>query len=866
MNWGVPRGPAAALAALHFRDPHPELLTALTDAEWRDALAFTDRTQLTLPLRLVARDAMPGWAQDGVDASASRNLERLRRFEELYRSIDSQMRAAGVEYLALKGLTHCPDFGTQPSTRVQYDIDLYAPQAQIFAARDAIVALGYEPLQDMSRFPTDHLPSLIRKTGWEWRGDFFDPEIPIAVEIHFQFWNQRLERLEAPGTQEFWDRRVSRSIAGASIQTLSSPDALAFASLHLLKHVVQGSARPFHVLEIARFLESHARDEGFWSTWISLHEPQLRRLQAAMFLLAREWFGCETGPAAQEEMDRLPSATHRWFDEFAASPVRQIFQPAKDELWLHLSLIDSPLDALAVARRRLLPFSLPGPVDAVHIPERDLTWQRRMLQRARWATHVLRRAVHHAAALPPAATAGVRWWWKINPMGSQFWTFLAAAALFNFAFFIYVLLFNLRLLDLGFRENTLGFIGGASTLGCVAGTLPAAAAVRRFGLRRTLLGAIAGTSLLAVLRALATGRMELAALGFIGGAAFSAWAVVMTPTIAGTAPEKNRIWRVRHFLRRDVHDRHRRGMDWRPIACIDARQTTGVAVRVGACGARPDPRRAFAHRGSNHRTTSSEGLPQCEISDSLHGAIRSVEPGYRLVQSVFQRVLCTVGLQCRAHWNHLFGVAIRADRRGFACAAGVSPHRNGTRSGVDDGGRGGIPGLSRRASIRRPGYGVCHLHGLPVDERTRPEHAADERRVRTRAKRGRGGELPGDVRRGGHLAIRRWGPAGTIWLRADAGLFGCACACGGRGHGATDGGAPAHDFCGACYGGARELKVGMVGGSRGSRGSRGSQNEGRASRGLRALLARAGPIYAAISSSSESSESSESSKLPCRTS
>ncbi len=540
MNWGVARGPAAALAALHFRDPHPELLTALTDAEWRDALAFTDRTQLTLPLRLVARDAMPGWAQDGVDASASRNLERLRRFEELYRSIDSQMRAAGVEYLALKGLTHCPDFGTQPSTRVQYDIDLYAPQAQIFAARDAIVALGYEPLQDMSRFPTDHLPSLIRKTGWEWRGDFFDPEIPIAVEIHFQFWNRRLERLEAPGTQEFWDRRVSRSIAGASIQTLRSPDALAFASLHLLKHVVQGSARPFHVLEMARFLESHARNEGFWSTWISLHEPRLRKLQAAMFLLAREWFGCETGPAAQEEMDRLPSATHRWFDEFAASPVRQIFQPAKDELWLHLSLIDSPLDALSVARRRLLPFSLPGPVDAVHIPERDLTWQRRMLQRARWATHVLRRAVHHAAALPPAATAGVRWWWKINPMGSQFWTFLAAAALFNFAFFIYVLLFNLRLLDLGFRENTLGFIGGASTLGCVAGTLPAAAAVRRFGLRRTLLGAIAGTSLLAALRALATGRMELAALGFIGGAAFSAWAVVMTPTIAGTAPEKNR--------------------------------------------------------------------------------------------------------------------------------------------------------------------------------------------------------------------------------------------------------------------------------------------------------------------------------------
>jgi MFS family permease len=112
--------------------------------------------------------------------------------------------------------------------------------------------------------------------------------------------------------------------------------------------------------------------------------------------------------------------------------------------------------------------------------------------------------------------------------------------LFNFAFFIYVLLFNLRLLDLGFREDAIGFIGGASTLGCVAGTLPAAAAARRFGLRRTLLGAIAGCAAMAVLRALVTGRIELAALGFIGGAAFSAWAVVMTPTIAGTVCERKR--------------------------------------------------------------------------------------------------------------------------------------------------------------------------------------------------------------------------------------------------------------------------------------------------------------------------------------
>ena len=36
----------------------------------------------------MARDAMPDWARERVDGAASRNIERLRRFEDLYRAID----------------------------------------------------------------------------------------------------------------------------------------------------------------------------------------------------------------------------------------------------------------------------------------------------------------------------------------------------------------------------------------------------------------------------------------------------------------------------------------------------------------------------------------------------------------------------------------------------------------------------------------------------------------------------------------------------------------------------------------------------------------------------------------------------------
>jgi hypothetical protein len=105
----------------------------------------------------------------------------------------------------------------------------------------------------MEAFPTDHLPALVRKTTWEWRNDFFDSEIPLSIELHFRFWNPDLERLAAPGTEEFWKRRVKQPVNGVELGVLCPPDALAYAALHLVKHLLRGSGvRPFHVLRDRR--------------------------------------------------------------------------------------------------------------------------------------------------------------------------------------------------------------------------------------------------------------------------------------------------------------------------------------------------------------------------------------------------------------------------------------------------------------------------------------------------------------------------------------------------------------------------------------------------------------------------------------
>jgi putative nucleotidyltransferase-like protein len=397
-----------------MRAPLADGLAKLSEADWLQAVDFADKSLLTLPLRRASREYLPAWLRDRTDADAARNRQRLGSATDLYRALDERLRSAGIEYLALKGLAQCPQFGTPAESRVQYDIDLFVPPESVRRAGGLMAALGFELMEEMDRLPTDHLPPFIRKTGWDWRGDYYDPEMPLAVELHFQFWNQRVERLCVPDVELFWERRTARHIAGIDIPVLCPTDGLGYTALHLLRHVLRGSARPFHIYEMAGFLDGHAADDSFWRAWRSLHTPGFRRLQAVMFRLAAEWFGCKLGAVAEQEVANLRAATRAWFQDFALSPASAIFYPQKDELWLHLSLLDSWRDRCAAARLRLLPLNVPGPVDAIHTPASEMTWRRRFRRRWRYAAHVASRLWRHAASLPHAARMGIRWWRRIS--------------------------------------------------------------------------------------------------------------------------------------------------------------------------------------------------------------------------------------------------------------------------------------------------------------------------------------------------------------------------------------------------------------------------------------------------------------------
>ena len=133
------------------------------------------------------------------------------------------------------------------------------------------------------------------------------------------------------------------------------------------------------------------------------------------------------------------------------------------------------------------------------------------------------------------------WCWITGKdFGREFWIFFVAALCYEFGVAMFLFLYNLFLLDIGFNERQLGLIAGAMTFGGVVGTIPTGLLAQRAGLRRVLLGGFLLTPLVLVARALATGEQVQIALAFLTGLCICFWAVCFSPSVAKLTTGKNR--------------------------------------------------------------------------------------------------------------------------------------------------------------------------------------------------------------------------------------------------------------------------------------------------------------------------------------
>ncbi len=502
----IPPEALAVLEALRFDGAGAGRLRALDTAGFQNVLAMCDRAQLTLTLNHVCRASLPAWVRTRIDKNLADYSRRFARLTAALDEIGDVYTRRGIEYIVLKGIAHSPEFTPDPLLRAQGDIDLWCLPRDLEPARRTLADLGYRP---HGRSEGRHLPPMVRDRSWQWRGDYFASDLPIAVELHFQLWDEKFEAIAAPGEREFWDRRKGRLLA--------LPDTLGFAALHLLMHLLHGDLRLQRAWEIAHFLEHHSGDRAFWETWRRWHPPQLRRLETIIFQLAAGWFGAALPNEAREEVRELPAGIQTWIERYALSPIEALFQPNKDEIWLHLCLVEGFLDRCAIVRRRLLP-----------------------LRSGRPAAVLATRLAHHARSFFPSLAAGFAWWWRRAQPGPGFLRYQVASALFCLGMSVYFLLFNLYLLGLGYREDVLGRVSSLMSLGTLFGALPAAAIARRIGLRNTLLVAILGSAAAGIFRVLSAQQGWLIATAFIDGLFMSVWAVSYSPAVAGLSTERTR--------------------------------------------------------------------------------------------------------------------------------------------------------------------------------------------------------------------------------------------------------------------------------------------------------------------------------------
>jgi predicted MFS family arabinose efflux permease len=522
---------ATVLAALNFREDGKEELREIDDGDWESLLSVCDRMRLTLVLGQTCGQHVPDWVRVRINRNVDDNLLRFSRIAAEYSELARFLKAASCDHLVLKGFTQWPDPFESARFRTQSDIDIFLPPEDMSRGRDALVSVGYEPIQGVEHMPTDHLPPMMRKVNWTWRDNHYDPEIPVGLELHFRFWNALTTRLRPRGLDEFWSRRIRRDVNGFEFPALHPVDNLGYGALHVLHHLLFGGLIPYHVYELAHLLHTHANDEEFWHEWRSAHDDSLRRMEAVSFRLASDWFACTLPDQVEEEIQSLSPTVQKWFEDYGNSHIHAMQRPNKDRLWLHLSLLESSKDKYAVFFGTLLPVRVP-PLKEVG------RWSLPVFPR--FVQYAASRVAHHLGSVPKTLLEGVRWWGSTKQLDKRFWTFYGASFCFDLGMFVFFFLYNLYLLDCGMTEKFVGLVTSAMAIGSMLGTIPAGVMAQRVGLRKTLFLCFVLVSLTAALRVTFVSSVLQIVLAGLAGAATTAWAVCLPPALAQLTTEQSR--------------------------------------------------------------------------------------------------------------------------------------------------------------------------------------------------------------------------------------------------------------------------------------------------------------------------------------
>ncbi len=128
--------------------------------------------------------------------------------------------------------------------------------------------------------------------------------------------------------------------------------------------------------------------------------------------------------------------------------------------------------------------------------------------------------------------------WSDSAPPSEFWSIAAATFLFNLGISIFLFLYNLLMLDLGFRERSLGFFSSAMSIGAVAGAFPLGMLAVRFGCKRVLTACLLLAAMAFGARVFLIWTPAQITFSLLDGVVLCGWTACLSPWVASVVEER----------------------------------------------------------------------------------------------------------------------------------------------------------------------------------------------------------------------------------------------------------------------------------------------------------------------------------------